>query len=194
METKEVLKDGSEVVIRPLTLDDLGRSIRFFHSLSAEDRKYLRGDVTREELVERRIRTAEEQGITRLVAVVDDEIVGDGALELSGEGWRAHLGEVRAIVAGGFQRKGLGMILLRDLYLLAVKKDVKKIVVKMAKPQIGARNICLKLGFHEEVVLPDYVQDQSGMLQGLIVMTCDTDALWERLEQAYTTSGWQRCR
>jgi len=194
MEKREVLKDGSEVVVKNLTLEDLDKSIRFFRSLPPEDRKYLRVDVTREELVEKRIRTARERGVARLVALVDDEIVGDGALERFGDGWRAHQGELRAIVAAGFQRKGLGMILLRELYLLAVEKAVKKIVVKMARPQVGARNICRKLGFHEELLIPDYVQDQSGSAQDLIVMTCDTEEMWDRLEQAYASSDWQRCR
>jgi hypothetical protein len=42
MEHKVKLKDGTEVVIRELTLDDLEKSVGFFRELPREDRVYLR--------------------------------------------------------------------------------------------------------------------------------------------------------
>ena len=49
------LRDGRSVAVRTLTKDDVDRSLAFFCSLPPEDRRYLRVDVTRRELVERRI-------------------------------------------------------------------------------------------------------------------------------------------
>lgn len=194
MQKNEILKDGTRVVVKNLTIEDLDKSVRFFRSLPPEDRKYLRVEVTDAALVEKRIRTAQERSVVRIVALVGDEIVGDGALELAGEGWRKHQGELRTIVSREYQRKGLGLLLMRELYLLAVEKGVEKIVVKMARPQIGARNICRKLGFHEELLIPDYVRDQTGNAQDLLVMICDVKEMWEKLELSYASADWQRCR
>ena len=47
----ESLKNGTAVLLREPTMDDLERSRRFFLSLSPEDRRYLRVDVTRPEVV-----------------------------------------------------------------------------------------------------------------------------------------------
>jgi hypothetical protein len=86
------------------------------------------------------------------------------------------------------------MLMFRELHSLALKKDIDKIVVKMMKPQKGAINICTKLGFHEESVIPNYVWDQADKPQDLIIMTCKPKSLWKELEHFYRDSDWRRCR
>ena len=69
-----------------------------------------------------------------------------------------------------------------------------EIVVRMMRPQIAARSIFRKLGFHEETVLPDYVKDLEGHKQDMILMRCDLQALWNELEDFISTWDWQRAR
>jgi L-amino acid N-acyltransferase YncA len=166
----------------------------FYRSLPIEDRRYLRVDVTDKKVVAERIKTAERDKIFRIIALYQDRIVGDGALELSGEEWRRHQGELRVIVARAFRRRGLGLVMMRELYFLAAARDVKKLVAKMMRPQKSARAICLRLGFREELLIPDYVEDLSGKSQDLVIMTCDLNDLWSELEEFYGASDWQRCR
>ena len=61
-------------------------------------------------------------------------------------------------MARDYQRRSLGMILARELYLLAASKRVEEIVVKFMAPQIGARKIVGKLGQHGflEALEPKY--------------------------------------
>ena len=188
------LKDGTEVLIRPLTKDDLDKSFAFFQELPEEDRRYLRGDVTKRENVERRIRQMDSGKVRRLVALVNDEIVADGALELTGREWAAHVGELRLIVARPYQRLGLGMLLARELYTLAAGEKLDEIVVRMMRPQVAARTIFRKLGFREEVMLPDQVKDRNGSSQDLILMRCDLEAMWRELEIFFAESDWRRTR
>ena len=188
------LKDGREVVIRPLAKDDIERSLAFFRGLPEEDRAYLRVDVTKREMVERRAREIDLGRAKRLVAVANDEIVADGAVELAGKEWTAHVGEIRLIVSRPFQRQGLGMLMARELYTLAASHKVEEIVVRMARPQVAARNIFRKLGFREEFNVPGLVKDRSGASQDLILMRCDLEALWRELENLFTESDWRRAR
>jgi L-amino acid N-acyltransferase YncA len=190
-----VLKDGTTVVIRPLTTEDLDRSFAFFEELPAEDRAYLRHDVTRRKIVEQRIRTMESKGVRRLAAVDDDDrIVADAALELESTGWKQHVGELRLIVARPYRRRGLGMLMARELYSVAAEAKVEELIVKMMRPQVAARSIFRRLGFHEETLLPDYVKDTSGKKQDLILMRCDLEALWRELEDFMASRDWQRVR
>ena len=192
---KEVtLKDGTPVAIRPMNVGDLERSLAFFQALPAKDRAYLRRDVTQREVVETRIRAIESGRFQRVVAVVGDRIVADAALELEGHGWDEHVAELRLIVARPYRRKGLGKRLARELYAVAAQAKVEEIVVKMMRPQIAARSIFRKLGFHEVTLLPDWVKDVSGHRQDLIVMRCDLEGLWRRLEDFIETADWQRMR
>jgi GNAT superfamily N-acetyltransferase len=150
--------------------------------------------VTKRDLVEKRIRAASTLNIVRIIAQFEEDIIADGALELSREGWREHQGEIRVIVARDYQREGLGMLMMRELYFLALERQVKKMIVKMMRPQVAARSICRKLGFHGEIIVPDYVLDRNGTLQDLIIMSCDIAEMWRDLEHFYSSSDWQRCR
>lgn len=191
---KETLKDGTKVVIRSLAINDLDRMMEFYGDLPPEDRKYLKVDVTNREVVEQRIRLIERGNVFRIVALDDDKVVADGMLEISPEDWRKHQGELRVIVALPYRRKGLGLVIMRELYFLAAEKNLEMLVVQMMRPQVAAQKICRKLGFREELLIPDYVRDRAGKTQDLIIMACDMKDLWEELEQFYTDSDWQRCR
>jgi L-amino acid N-acyltransferase YncA len=194
MEKTETLKDGKKVVVRPLTPKDLDKLMAFYKSLPPQDRKYLRVDVTDRRVVAERIPASDQGPVFRIIALAKDKIVADGALELSGEEWRRHQGEVRLIVARPFRRKGLGMIMIRELYFLAASRNVATVVAKMMRPQKAAQTIFHRLGFREEALLPDYVKDLTGRTQDLLIMISDLGDMWAELDGLYSDSDWERCR
>jgi L-amino acid N-acyltransferase YncA len=188
------LKDGTKVLMRPMTADDLERSVAFFAALPAEDRAYLRRDVTKRDVVRQRIEEIESGATQRLVAEIDGEIVADGALEISGEEWKKHLGEIRLIVARPFRRQGLGVLMTYELYDLATAARVEEIIVKLMAPQEAGRGILEQLGFEQQTIIPDYVQDMGGGKQDLVLMRCDLEALWRRMEDFLSTGDWEHAR
>lgn len=194
MKKIETLKDGRKIQIRELHESDLDKLMKFYSGLTKEDRKYLKVDVTNREIVKERIKLIKTGHVDRIIALYEDEIIGDGTLELSGEDWRKHQGELRVIVAKPFRHKGLGMIMVRELYFIAVEKKLELMIVKMMRPQIAAQQIFRKLGFEKELLLPDYVRDLTGKRQDLIVMTVNLKELRNELEHFYHNSDWQRCR
>lgn len=188
------LKDETEVLIREMTVEDLERSLAFFQSLPEEDRAYLRRDVVKREVVERRIHEMQSGDVMRLVGTAGDQIVVDGSLEFSSEEWKRHVGEVRLIVARPYQRKGLGLLMARELFLLAAGAKMEEVVVKMMRPQKAARSIFHRLGFRQEIVLPDYLKDLEGGRQDMILMRCDLEALWREMEDSLASGDWERTR
>ncbi|MEE8335942.1 MAG: GNAT family N-acetyltransferase, partial [Candidatus Neomarinimicrobiota bacterium] len=103
-------------------------------------------------------------------------------------------GEIRLLVSEDYRRKSLGMLLARELYLLAISNKVEEIIVKIMKPQAAAINIFKRMGFKQEAVLPDYVKDLGGTKRDLIIMRCDVNEMWKELEEYYEDSDWQRTR
>ena len=176
------LKDNQEVLIRPMKREDLEESLAFFRALSEEDRLSLRRDSTTREVIEERICEMEKGAVNRLVAVADKAIVADGALGLSRFGWERHLAELRLIVATPYQRKGLGMLMAGALYDLAASAGIEEIVVRMMASQAAALRIFHKLGFHDEVVLRNYVKDMKGARKDLVLMRCRLEDLWQKYE------------
>ncbi len=194
MQKKEILKDGKQVLIRTLTLKDLDKLMKFYRSIPDKDRRYLRVDVLNKDVVTQRIKWTKTGDIVRLVALYRNEIIGDGTLEFSTEEWKKHQAEIRANVDKEFKHKGLGTILLRELYYIAAAEGVKKVVVRFMRPQAAARNICRKLGFHEETIVPDYVRDQKGKTHDMVIMTADMKHFWNELEHFYSAADWRRHR
>lgn len=182
------LKDGTEITVRAMKDDDQKLSLDFFKSLDEEERLYLRMDVTKKENVKKRIEQMKSGQVHRIVATYKDKIIADGALELGQHGWEEHVGEMRIIVAYYFQKKGLGMIIARELYYLAAAEKLEEIVVRMMRVQIGAKKIFRKLGFHEEIMLPDHVKDINGRTRDLIIMKCNMKELWKEMEIYYQIS------
>ena len=194
MEKIEKLKDGTEVTIRRLKMEDLDLMMEFYLALPLEDRKYLKFDVTDRKAVTRRLRRTETGDDIRVVAVHGGLIIASGVIELSGEAWSKHQGEIRLIVARPFQQRGLGAIMIRELYFVAVQNNIETIVAKMMRPQVGAQKIFRRLGFRDDSLMPDFVKDIKGESQDLIVMTCDVKQLWKQLDRLFSESDWQRCR
>jgi RimJ/RimL family protein N-acetyltransferase len=194
MKKTEILKDGTKLIIRTLTIADIDHLMAFYRSLPYDDRKYLKIDVTDKNAVEKRIRDVEEGKAVRIIALRNNDIAAIGVLNFDIDDWHRSQGEMRVVVSREFQRKGLGMIMIRELYLLAAEHKLEKIVAKMMRPQIGARKMCRKLGFHEELFIPDYVKDLEEKNQDLVIMTCDMNDLWHELEFIYHDTDWGRCR
>ncbi len=188
------LRDGRTITVRRLRPDDVQRSYEFFCALPAEDRKYLRVDVTRRDLVERRTLETDERRAVRVVAEDDGSIVADGTIELEGHGWGNNVAEVRLIVARSWQRLGLGTVVARELFHLASQFRVDRIVARLMRPQVGAHRIFKRLGFHEEFLIPEHVRDQSGAWQDLIIMRCPLEDLWQDLEFELANADFQRYR
>ncbi len=182
-ERKLILKDGSEVCIRPILLEDLDAICEFFAALPEGDRAYLRFDVTDRQVVEDRLREIQNWGrLKRLVACAGEKIVGTGVLELKDSEKEFDLAEVRLIVGHDYQRRGLGMLLARELYFLAARERIREVRARALRPQEAALSILRRLGFHEVEVLEDAAVDRYGKKQDVIVLACPLEGLWNEME------------
>ena len=190
----ETLRDGTQVQIRDQTPNDIDLLMEFYNALSEKDRRYLRVDVTDRDVVRQRLDLLQSGFLFRRCAVNQDKIVATGALEIFPDAWREHQGELRVLVSPSIQRRGLGMLMMRELYFLALNKNVELLVTRMMKPQVAARNICRKLGFHEELVVPHYLHDLTGTTQDMVLMACNRQDFWKELEHSYMDSDWRKHR
>ena len=188
------LMDGTEIVLRQLKKKDRKRLTAFFKSLPKEDRIYLRVDVTDKDTIKHIIQSSKSGESIRIIALDKETIVADGLLELEKRKWKKHFGEIRLLVSDAYRRKGLGMILARELYLLAISEKVEEIIVQLMKTQKSSISIFRKMGFKQEAVLPDYVKDLEGTKQDLIILRCNINKLWKELEDYFEDSDWQRTR
>jgi RimJ/RimL family protein N-acetyltransferase len=175
-------KDGASVVIRPLAKNDGPALLSFFRALPADDRLFLKEDVTKAETIDRWLSQLDYAKVLPIVAASDAAIVGDATLHFNQFGWHRHMAEIRCVVARDYQKKGLGTILMHELVSHAGQKAVDKIRAEMMDSQIFAQKAFQRLGFKRAAELKDFVVDINGKTHGLVIMVNDVSDLWKKME------------
>ena len=176
------LRGGTEAVIRSMHREDGPALHSLFKALPAEDRLYLRDDVTADDFMDRFLERSASGSMIPLVAVSDGQIVGNASLYRNQHGWTTHVGQIRMAVARSLQRKGLGTELARCIVKIAMQQGVDKLVAEVAENQAGAKKAFGRLGFMQEAVLKGHVKDIQGRKRDLCLFANDVSHIWEAME------------
>jgi L-amino acid N-acyltransferase YncA len=176
------LKDGTQIVIRPLTKQDGPALQKFFAAVPEDDRLFLKEDVTKKETIDQWIKGLDFDAVLPMVAEKEDAILGDATLHFRRYRWQRHMAEIRCVVAREYQKKGLGTALMRELVSVAEQKNVSKIQANIMDDQKSAHKAFLRLGFRKEAELKDFLMDQNGRTHNLILMVNDVSEMWKKME------------
>lgn len=182
-----LLKDGTPVVLRPMVTADGDRLWEFFRRVPEEDRQFLKDDVAKREVIEGWARGINYDRILPILCDTGARIIGDATLHRRHYGWSTHVGEIRLVVDRDYRRRGMGTLLARELFFIALKVGLGKLISQIMVDQVVALRIFEKLGFEREAVLRNHVQDLKGKRHNLVIMANDVATLWRRLEE--TVSG-----
>ncbi len=165
-----ILRDGRKVSLRYLGREDFELSLEFYRRQPEEERVYLRRDVTKREVIEERIGEIEAGLATVIVALDGGRIVGDAILFVIDRGWFRKTGEIRLTVDTEFRGQGLGTLLAREIFALAVKKKLVKLEIACMETQVGTMLVLEPFGFVREGVLANFVVDTKGREHDLILL------------------------
>ena len=165
-----LLKSKETVTIRDLSRDDVLLSHEFFQSIPESKRKYFRSDVMNINHLEERCLEAEKGKVIRRIALMSGAIVADASLAIDSDSWKSGTAYLRLVIDPDHIGKGVQFVLAKDMYDVAHEKHLEKIVAKFMRPQQDLMETYQKLGFRIEGVLPDYVHDQEGKEQDMVVM------------------------
>jgi len=191
METKDVLKlypkevtlrGGQKVTIRLMTAADEGALLEFFRSLPEKDRLFLKEDMTDPQVIHRWAKNLDYNKAIPLLALSGERIVADAPLLMHAHGWSRHVGEFRLVVSSDFRRLGLGFILSKEIFFLALSLKLEKLMAETVEEHVAIVQILKSIGFETEAVLKDHVKDIHGNPHNLLIMTHDVKSVWKRME------------
>ncbi len=176
------LRDEKPVVVRQMVKTDEKGLLEFFQSLSPEELHYLKEEVTNPTVIHKWAENLDYEHVIPILAVVDDRIVGDATLHRNRFGWSQHVGEIRIVTHPTYRRKGLGSILAREIFFLALKLKLDKVVAQMMEEQEAASSVFARLGFQQEALLKDHVTDIKGKKHNLVIMSQSIVDFWRRIQ------------
>ena len=168
-----ILKDGSEVCLRPLKKDeDEDALLAFFSRVSEKDRWYLVDDVADPDLVRTWAREINPKKILPIVAVTGEgQILAVATLHRYTHGSRKHIGRIRLVVDGDYRNKRLGTYMLLDMIQLAMDLGLGLLRTQFIRGvEDKAIRAARRLDFFEQAVLPDYAKDHRGNNYDLVIM------------------------
>jgi len=164
-------EDNTQMTIRPMLPSDQEALLDFFRSIPQEDRFYLKEDVTSPQVIERWAKALDYSRVLPLLAIIDDQIVGDGTLHHRRAGARQHIGEVRIVVAPAYRNRGVGRGLLYHIIDIAGGKGLQKLMFEViAGTEEAAKHTAQLLGFMPIAALPGHVRDYCNNTHDLIIM------------------------
>ena len=186
------LRDGSIVTLRLMTIGDEVALLDFFRKLPEKDRLFLKDDVTDPEVISHWAKNLDYNKVIPIVALKDGEIIGEGSLHMNTFGWSLHVGEIRLVVSRDHRREGLGFLLTKEIFFMALSLGLQKVIAETTEKQVAVIQILKAIGFTKEAVLKNHVIDQNGDIHDLLIMSNDTKSIWKKMEDLIRVSTSDR--
>lgn len=180
---KVKLLDGREVTLKTMVPDDRDALYGFFNLISPEDKLYVREDISNLSVIQKWVDELDYDKILPILAWLDKKVVADASLNRTSHGWSAHVGEIRMLVSPDMRKKGLGTLMAREIFHLALQTGLDKIIVQTMGEQERVRKIFTDLGFTQEASLKSHVKDLSGRKHDLVIVSHDVEDLWNRMAE-----------
>lgn len=163
-----MVDQSRQLDLRRITADNAAMAVAFLQAMPAGDRTFFKEPVD-DDAVQR---WPAEAGRYRWLLVDPDaeEAVAFLAV-IPGQGWSAHVGELRLIVAPGHRRRGLGSLLARRALLEGLALGLAKLTVEVAADKAGDIEMFTTIGFDAEGLLKHHIRDAEGALRDLVVLS-----------------------
>lgn len=171
---------GQDYRLRTMTSDDGEALMSFARALPSHDTLYMRRDITRQSAIDSWLKDLREGVIYSLLAEDNEGICGYSTINLSQLEWTRHVADLRVTTALRTRGRGLGRLLAREAFNIALALDIEKLFARMTPDQDGARVLFRELGFQPEAVLRDHVKDRDGNYHDLLIMACNVQAFLDQ--------------
>lgn len=176
------LKDGTKVILRPMTKADRQVVGDFFSRLTPSALQYLRSNVTDPQVLDKWFEHLDYAKVFPLLALIENRVVADATLHRVGYGWRKHLGTIRIAVDPEFHEKGLGTLMINELIDLAQEFGLEKLMVEFPLKAHGAMAIFKKAGFTPRAVIEGLMKNRHGQDLDVVIMVMDVAAYAGRIQ------------
>jgi RimJ/RimL family protein N-acetyltransferase len=163
------LKDGANVLLRPVTPDDYQGLTQLFMSLTPDESRFMRHDVTDPKVLKNFVENVDYDHILPIIALVGDRIVGLSSLHFN-DRRASHRAEVRIFLAKDFRRRGLGTKISQAMIDIAKRRNLYLLEVQIVRDLSNDIKAMEKVGFETQCILEDYYMLPDGELRDVVIM------------------------
>lgn len=143
------LEDGASITCSLMSHEDRGELSKLLGRLSRNDLAYLQVDITQPENQNRWFDQMVEGKSIGICAFDPAQLVGYASVHISDDRER-RTGEIRVNISQGYRSRGLGRILISEVFEVSKLVELKAVTARMLADQHGARSAFERLGFVKE--------------------------------------------
>ncbi|HEX9665183.1 MAG TPA: GNAT family N-acetyltransferase [Thermodesulfobacteriota bacterium] len=155
-----ILRDDTEVVIRPPENTDGEGLFEFFSNIPNSDLLIYKDDLSELENKENWFMSDIYGKVFKLVTLRGNEIIATGTLHKEGLFW-LNAAEIKLVVDPRNRGKGIGSKLFNHLLFEVFQMRMRKVIVRFTPDNISFIRIIGHYGFKPETVLRCYIIDEN---------------------------------
>jgi len=181
---KARLKDGTEVVLRPLAKRDATALQKFFYAVPEPERLFIERPVTEKKFFTDACNKLDfEQDLT-LVMTHGAKIIGWINLHQRQGGWRRHIGRITLLTHPNYRGRDVSRLLLEEIVTAARYLGLWKLEAELNGERKIALNSLETLGFRKLLYLEDYVIDMTRQTHDFVLMGLEI-----KTDEEYAVAG-----
>lgn len=161
------LKDGREVTLRLLEINDRERLLNFFSTMSEKTLEWGMPPYTKD-TIDRWISNIEK--LIPLVAVYEDLIVGYATIFRHTHPRERGVADLGIYIHQDFHKMGLGTRMSETILSMAKEQGLHRIGLHVVEDNVVAVNLYKKLGFVVEGTIRDAYYGQDGNYHNMLAM------------------------
>jgi GNAT superfamily N-acetyltransferase len=176
-----VIKDGTPVLLRPVTKEDEKDLNAFFASIPQEEKWFLRDDIADPAIMHDWLQNLDYRLTIPMIAVreADGFIIANLRIHRRQATCLTHVAHLRIMVHPEYRGQRLGTWMLLDAVRLAMSIGIEKLVAEfVVGVEASAIKAAHRLDFFEQAVLKDYVKDRNGVSRDLMIMIKNVHSEW----------------
>lgn len=176
-----VTKDGTSVLLRPVTPADEEALNRFYAEIPKDEQWFLRDKLDEPETLHKWLKKLDYKRILPIIAVreEDGKIIANIRLHLHVAPCILHVAHLRVMVHPDYRSQRLGSWMILDCIKTAMDMGLEKLFAEFVSGvEDAAISAAIKLDFVHEGVLKDYIKDKNGSYHDLIIMVRNLAAEW----------------
>jgi hypothetical protein len=187
-EIQVTLSDGSNVLIRPVKVEDADKMVVFLKNFRPIDLRYIHFTKADKTVIAQQLTKPEPMIIDRVVAERNGTIIAEATLEYLRHGWLRRSGEVSLMVDHEFKDSEVPGLVAKEIFFLAARKGFDRLLTRCMVTQTEIIDIFKRLHFTAEATLKNHVVDDDGVRRDLVLMTLDISNLWNEIQNMISDS------
>jgi GNAT superfamily N-acetyltransferase len=167
-ETK--LRDGTPVVVRPVSRRDDVKLQKFFLAVPEEERLFIKQPITDRTLFRQWCRQPDFERNLPLLMLHGAKIIGEATLHQRAGGWKRHIGLITLLTHPEYRGRDVSKVLVKELIQIARHCGLRALEAEINGERKIARQVLEQLGFSPLLNLPDYVLDMKAVTHDYLLM------------------------